>query len=62
VSGVAALVLSLDESLRPGEVQNVLIATARPFPAGTDSDCSADGALSCGAGIVDAAAALSSVR
>jgi serine protease len=62
VSGVAALVLSLDESLRPGEVQNVLIATARPFSAGTGSDCSADGALSCGAGIVDAAAALSSVR
>lgn len=62
VAGVAALVLSLDESLRPGEVENVLVATSRPFPSGTDADCSDDGALSCGAGIVDASAALSSMR
>jgi serine protease len=58
VSGVAALVLSVRPTLRPGELRDLLVETARPFPTGTTSDCVADGPLSCGSGIVDAAAAV----
>jgi serine protease len=49
VSGVVSLMLSLNPSLTYKEVQTILRATARPFP----STCPG-----CGAGIVDAAAAL----
>ena len=58
VSGVAALVLSVRPTLRPGELRDLLVETARPFPTGTTSDCVAGGPLSCGSGIVDAAAAV----
>ncbi len=49
VSGVAALMLSKNPSLTPDDVQARLKASARPFPAA----CS-----QCGAGIVDASAAV----
>jgi serine protease len=49
VSGVAALMLSRNPSLTPDDVQTRLQASARPFPAA----CS-----QCGAGIVDASAAV----
>ncbi|WP_200883495.1 S8 family peptidase [Aquabacterium sp. NJ1] len=49
VSGVAALMLSKNPSLTPDDVQTRLQASARPFPA----PCA-----QCGAGIVDASAAV----
>jgi serine protease len=54
VSGVVSLMLSLTPSLTPAQVLQRLQQTARPFPAG--SSCSTS---ICGAGIVDAAAAVS---
>lgn len=61
VAGVASLVLSVRPALGPGRLRNLLAQTARPFPAGTGSDCVDAGPLSCGAGIVDAAAAVAAV-
>lgn len=58
VAGVAALVLSTDPSLRPSELLDRLVETARPFPAAGHLTCSTIGARSCGAGIVDAGAAV----
>ncbi len=55
VSGVASLMLSLNPALTAAEVRQKLRATARPFPAG--STCTT--AL-CGAGMLDAVAALRS--
>jgi serine protease len=55
VSGVVSLMLSLDPSLTPAQVLTKLKATARPFPSGTGADCNTS---LCGAGIVDATAAL----
>jgi serine protease len=55
VSGVVSLMLSLDPSLTPAQVAAKLRSSARAFPTGTGADCTS--AL-CGAGIVDAAAAL----
>jgi serine protease len=52
VAGVAALMLAKNPNLTPDEVEARLKATARAFPAA----CSG-----CGAGIVDAAAAVTSV-
>ncbi|WP_229411019.1 MULTISPECIES: S8 family serine peptidase [unclassified Massilia] len=52
VAGVAALMLSKNPNLTPDEVEAKLKATARAFPAA----CSG-----CGAGIVDAAAAVNAV-
>jgi serine protease len=58
VSGVASLMLSLNCTLAPTQVLNTLQATARTFPTGTGGvDCTT---TSCGAGILDAAAAVSS--
>nr|WP_240720855.1 S8 family serine peptidase [Pseudarthrobacter sp. NamE2] len=51
VAGVAALMLAADPTLTPGQIETTLKSTARPVPAG----CSTD---ECGAGIVDANAAL----
>ncbi len=55
VAGVASLMLSQNPALTPAQVKTRLMQTARAFPTGTGSDCNT--AL-CGAGIVDAAAAL----
>ncbi len=55
VAGVASLLLSQNPSLTPAQVKQRLQLTARPFPTGTGGDCTI--AL-CGAGIVDAGAAL----
>lgn len=52
VSGVAALMFSVNSSLTPDQVESTLRSTARPFPA----TCSG-----CGAGIVDANAAVLAV-
>ncbi len=55
VAGVVSLMLSLNPALTAAQVLTALKSSARAFPAGTGADCSV--AL-CGAGIVDAAAAL----
>ena len=52
VTGIVSLMLSANPSLTPAQVLEILQATATPFPVG--SDCSGR----CGAGIVDAAAAV----
>ena len=56
VTAVVSLMLSADPSLTPAQVLAKLQSSARAFPTGTGADCSP--AL-CGAGIVNAAAALS---
>lgn len=55
VAGVVSLMLSLNANLTPAQVLTALRSSARAFPTGTGGDCTV--AL-CGAGIVDAAAAL----
>jgi serine protease len=59
VSGVVALMLALRPDLKPNEVREILVKSARPFVTGTDLDCTT--AL-CGAGMVDASAALTATR
>jgi len=49
VSGVIALMLAVNPSLTPAKIKNILISTARSAPASCPG---------CGAGIVDAAAAV----
>jgi len=58
VAGIASLALAAAPGLTPGDLHTLLEATARPFPVGTGADCSDTGARSCGAGIVDAGAAV----
>ena len=53
VSGVASLMLSVNPALTPAQIGAGLRAAARPFPDG--SDCAAGG---CGAGMLDAQAAV----
>lgn len=61
VTGVVSLMLSLQPTLTPTQVVQLLQATARPFPAATGSfggDCTTS---LCGAGIVDAYRAVQAV-
>jgi serine protease len=63
VSGVVSLMLAADPSLTPGEVLQILRVTAKPFPPSPfdpSFTCSSDPAalFHCGAGIVDAGAAV----
>ncbi|MEE9595274.1 MAG: CFI-box-CTERM domain-containing protein, partial [Acidiferrobacterales bacterium] len=58
VSGIVSLMLSINSALTPTRVLNELQANARAFPTGTGFDCST---ATCGAGIVDAGAAVQSV-
>lgn len=55
VSGVVSLMLSANPTLTPYSIENILKSTARTFPTGTAWDCTT---LDCGAGIMDASAAL----
>lgn len=57
VTGVASLLLSLNPSLTPAQLSDILKKTARPFA----TPCGPDPRKSCGAGILDAAAAVSKV-
>jgi len=52
VSGIAGLMLSINGDLNPQQVHDLLVQSARPFP---DASCNS---RLCGAGIVDAAAAV----
>jgi serine protease len=76
VAGTAALMLSVDPTLTPAALRQAMQATARPFPAaGADAAvtaCHAPNAAeqlecycttaTCGAGMLDAAAAVAQVR
>ena len=55
VAGVASLMLSVNPALTSAQVTQILKSSARQFPTGTGADCTT--AL-CGAGIVDAGAAV----
>jgi len=55
VAGVAALMLSVNKSLTPDQIATVLQQSARPFPAGTY--CATHAGV-CGAGMLDAGAAV----
>jgi subtilisin family serine protease len=58
VAGVAALIKSILPSATPAQIRNLLVTTVRRYPAG--SACATGGAFAgqCGAGLLDAAAAL----
>ena len=55
VTGVISLMLSVNPSLTPKQIKQILLATARSFPTNVTVPCTN---LLCGAGIVDAAAAV----
>ncbi len=57
VAGVAALMFSVNPNLTPDEVETILKDTARSFPSG--STCSTS---NCGAGIIDARAAVDAAQ
>ena len=66
VVGVVSLMLSKNPFLTPAQVLSAIQSTARAFPTGTGRDCSSNPAAVaparyCGAGIIDAAAAIASV-
>lgn len=60
VSGVVALMLSINNSLTPAQVKSYLQSSARPHPAGTTCTL-ATYTGKCGAGLLDAQLALSAV-
>ena len=55
VAGTASLMLSANPTLTPAQVRQLMQGSARAFPVGTESDCRPG---MCGAGIVDAGAAV----
>jgi len=55
VVGIVSLMLTGNPSLTPAQVLTNLQSTARAFPTGTGSDCTTS---TCGAGIINAAAAV----
>ncbi len=57
VAGIASLVLSVNPALTPAQVLAKIQTTARTFPTGTGRDCTT---ATCGAGIIDAGAAVAS--
>ncbi|QKQ27996.1 S8 family peptidase [Candidatus Reidiella endopervernicosa] len=59
VSGVAALMLAVDATLTPTEIEQKLKDSARIFPTGTGDDCTTS---TCGAGILNAYAAVGCAR
>lgn len=59
VSGTISLMLSVNPALTPAQVRQMLQSSARAFPGGTGNDCNTS---ICGAGIVDAGAAVSAAR
>ena len=58
VAGIVSLMLSVNPALTPAQVLSTLQSTARTFPTGTGSDCTI---TTCGAGIINAAAAVTGV-
>lgn len=60
VAGVAALLLSVKSTLTPAQIKSIVQSSARPFPAGTWC-ATPSGTGQCGAGILDARAALQAI-
>jgi serine protease len=58
VTGIASLMLSRNRTLTPNQVLSGIQTAARAFPTGTGSDCTTS---TCGAGIINAAAAIAAV-
>ncbi len=58
VAGIASLILSVNPALTPAQVLATIQTTARAFPTGTGRDCTTSGTFACGAGIIDAGAAV----
>jgi serine protease len=58
VTGIISLMLSANPTLTPAQILTAIQSTARTFPTGTALDCTTS---TCGSGIIDAAAAVSSV-
>ncbi|KEF35643.1 serine protease, partial [Deinococcus sp. RL] len=58
VAGVASLLFGLKPTLTPAQVRDLLLRTATPFPGGR---CDPDPQRSCGAGLLNAEAAVRSV-
>ncbi|MEY2996102.1 MAG: hypothetical protein RLZ86_1236 [Actinomycetota bacterium] len=60
VSGIAALILSVNPNLTPAQVEAIIESSARPFPTGVSTPCSSNPSdtFHCGSGIADAGAAL----
>lgn len=56
VAGVAALMFAVNGNLTPDEVEQAMVSSARAFPSGSSCNTS-----DCGAGIIDAAAAIAAV-
>jgi serine protease len=59
VTGIVSLMFSVNPDLTPTELLTRLQSSARAFPVGTGSDCSVG---LCGAGIVDATAAVNAAQ
>lgn len=59
VTGVVSLMLGLNPKLTPDEVKAILTRTATPFPGGA---CDPDPSRPCGAGVLNAPAALDAAR
>jgi serine protease len=59
VAAVVSLLYQLRPSITPDEILSVLQSTSQPFPRVTSRQCTL---TTCGAGIVDAAAALDHLR
>jgi serine protease len=59
VAGVVSLMYSVNSTLTPARVLQILQSTARRFPTGTGSDCTT---TRCGAGLLDAGAAVAAAR
>ena len=55
VTGIISLLLSVNPTLTPAQVLSRIRSSARTFPTGTGSNCTTS---TCGAGIIDAAAAI----
>jgi serine protease len=59
VAGIASLMLAVNPSLTPAQITTLLKSTARPFPTGVAGACTTS---TCGAGLVDAAAAVAAAK
>lgn len=61
VAGLAALLYSVKPNATPAEIENTLESTARAFPNVSSHQCATSGTTDCGAGIVDANAAVQAI-
>jgi hypothetical protein len=58
VAGIASLMLSVNPALTPAQVLAKIQTSARAFPTFLSGGCTTSGTKSCGAGIIDAGAAV----